>query len=141
VPQGDELFLRLAASSDFATAVPEAFMMQRGLVPEAALEHWTAALNHSNEDNHNRDYQQNVNESRNGVRSGQSQRPKDKQNDSNGPKHWFNAPFSHIVRARWWPLAAQYCGRLPVQEHAEFARSCRICGIRDTLLPWRPAVV
>jgi len=60
VPQGDELFLRLAASSDFATAVPEAFMMQRGLVPEAALEHWTAALNHSNEDNHNRDYQQNV---------------------------------------------------------------------------------
>jgi hypothetical protein len=74
-------------------------------MPETALQRWPAALNHTNDDDHDRDYQQNVMNPENGVRSGQSQRPKDKQNDSG------SALLSRIGRARWWPLAAQYCGR------------------------------
>jgi len=50
------------------------------------------ALNDIDQDHHDRDDQENVNESAHRVRRDQSKKPEDKQNDCYGPEHFSSPP-------------------------------------------------
>jgi hypothetical protein len=54
-------------------------------------------LNDIDQYHHDRDDQENVNESSHRVRGDQTYRPEDKQNDGNGPEH-FSSPPAVIQR-------------------------------------------
>jgi hypothetical protein len=47
----------------------------------------TSSLNHSQQDNHNSDYQQNMNETAHGVRRNQTQQPQDEHYNGKGIEH------------------------------------------------------
>jgi TPR repeat protein len=61
-----------------------------------------AALNKSEENYHNRDHQQDMNESTHGVRRDQTKEPEDNENDGNCLKHG-NSPFC-MGKMRYTPL-------------------------------------
>ena len=66
-------------------------------------ENWRTSLNHSNEDDDDRQNQQDVDQPGRREGGGHSQCPHDKQNDSNSPKHVFNAPY--LVLGKCTPVA------------------------------------
>lgn len=54
-------------------------------------------VNYTEQDNHDRDYQQNVNESSHRVRADQSQQPEDEHDNGNGIKHVIAPPVKAAV--------------------------------------------
>src|SRR5438309_11838848 len=96
------------------TGVQDAWMLQN-----------SSALNYADEHDHDRDYQQDMNEATRGVRRNQSEHPQNQKNDSDSPKHRFTVPCLGFVRALWWPSINE---RKPTQTKANS---------RHTLAPWR----
>ena len=54
---------------------------------QVQLYNWAAALDHTNQDHHDRQNQQDVYESTQRVRADHSQSPQDQQQNGNRPKH------------------------------------------------------
>jgi hypothetical protein len=52
-----------------------------------------SSANHSQQDNHDGDHQQNVNETAHGVGSDQAKQPQDEHNDGNGIEHDIDLSF------------------------------------------------